>query len=146
LFVQLFEFSKSENNDISAVELEFIITVAEVFKIPDEEHIRLKEFIINSMDNMLSSDKILVIDSNKKFKHERVKHLYKESLDGQIRILFVISAGLYLFRYTGKSEMYLNGQIIQNEKVYIFNTGSAIRNPLISPVYYSDVVGVFMKT
>jgi ABC transport system ATP-binding/permease protein len=140
---QLFEFSKSNNNLISGLELEFIITVAEVFNIPDEEHIRLKEFVVNDFENSLHSDKILVIDSNIDFEHERVKHLYKDSLEGQVRVLFVISAGIYLFRYTGSGEMYLNGQIVQNNKVYIFNTGSAIRNQHISPIYYSDIVGCF---
>ena len=140
---QLFEFAKSENNDISQLELEFILTIAEVFNIPDEEHIRMKEFIVNSFDELLNSDKILVIDGNKDFSHPRVKHLYKESMEGQIRVLFVISAGIYLVRYVGSSEMYLNGQFIQNDKVFIFNTGSAIRNQQISTIYYSDIVRCF---
>ena len=33
---QLFEFAKADHNELSSQELEFILTVAEVFRIPDE--------------------------------------------------------------------------------------------------------------
>ena len=141
---QLFEFAKSDGNEITHQELEFIITVAEIFHIPDEEHLRIKEFVINSFDYMVNSDKILLIDNNKNFSHPRVKHYYSESLEGQIRILYILSAGMYLFRFIGKSEMFFNGQLLQQDKVYVLNTGSSIRNPHISPIYYSDIVSCFI--
>ena len=79
---QLFEFAKSDSNDVTKQELEFIITVAEIFHIPDEEHLRIKEFVINSFDSMLNSDKILLIDNNTNFEHPRVKHYYSERYQG----------------------------------------------------------------
>jgi len=43
----------------------------------------------------------------------------------------------------GQGEMYLNGQILPQDKVFVFNTGSSLRNPQIKPIYYSDVVSRF---
>lgn len=143
ILFQLFEFSKSNQGSISGLELEFIISVADMFHIPDEEHIRIKEFVVNSFNDRLNSNKILIIDSNKDFSHPRVKHMKVESLKGQIRVLHILWAEMYLIRYIGESGIYLNGQPLQDDKVFVLNPGSAIRNPKGNPIYFSDIVNCF---
>ncbi|NBC83218.1 MAG: ATP-binding cassette domain-containing protein [Bacteroidetes bacterium] len=144
VLVNLFEFVKSDSTKISEQEYEFISTVANTFNIEDDEHNRIRDFTILPSENLPDSSQILSINSNENFTHENVRHIYNENLNGEIRVLHISSANLYLARYFGNKEMYLNGQLLVPDKVYVLNTGSSIRNPQIKPVYYSDVVSTFI--
>ncbi|MDP4273209.1 MAG: ATP-binding cassette domain-containing protein [Bacteroidota bacterium] len=142
---QLLEFVKSDNHqtdEITEQEFAFISTVADTFNIPEIEYKRIKSFVLNPFEQVPNSSKIAVIDNNRDFVSEKTKHIYSEFLEGQIRILNVASTNMYLIRYIGKSEMYMNGQLLQHDKVYVFNIGASIRNPQITPIYYSDIVGI----
>ena len=146
VLVQLLEFVKSDLPAIESVtdqELEFLTTVAEVFKIPKEEFKLIHDFVLSSLDNLPSSNKIVIINNERNFKHSQVRHIYSDALEGQIRVMQVQSANMFLIRYMGNSELYLNGQLLTHDKVYVFNTGSSLRNPQIKPIYFSDVVSFF---
>ncbi|HEY4785533.1 MAG TPA: ATP-binding cassette domain-containing protein [Bacteroidales bacterium] len=146
VLVQLLEFVKSDQPAFEGVteqELEFLTTVAEVFKIPNQEFKLIHDFILNPAGKLPDSNKIVIINDQKVFHHHRVRHIYSESLEGQVRVLQVQSANMFLIRYMGNSELYLNGQLLTQDKVYVFNTGSSLRNPQITPIYFSDVVSFF---
>jgi ABC transport system ATP-binding/permease protein len=146
VLVQLLEFVKSDtihSEDITEQEFAFIATVSDTFNIPRTEYSNIKDFVLFPPDKLPESNDVAIINSSKEFIHGQTRHLYSESIEGHIRILNVSSAGIYLLRYLGESEMYLNGQLLQHDKVFIFNTGSSIRNPQIRPIYYSDIVGLF---
>lgn len=140
VLIQLLEFVKSDSEEITPQEMEFINTVAETFNVPDEEYKEIKDFVLFSFSQVPDSSLILLIDNNKDYEHEHTKHIFVEGLKGQIRVLHVPSTKMYFIRYMGENEMYLNGQMIQQDKVYVFTNGSSIRNQLIKPIYYSDVV------
>lgn len=140
VLIQLLEFVKSDSEQITQQEMEFINTVAETFNIPEDEYNEIKDYVLFSFDQVPSSSDILLIDHNEKFSHEKTKHIYIEGLEGQIRVLHVPSTKMYFIRYIGENEMYLNSQLIQQDKVYVFTNGSSIRNQLINNIYYSDVV------
>lgn len=143
VLIQLLEFVKSDSQEITNQEMEFINTVAETFNIPEEEYEEIKNFVLFSFDQVPASNLILLIDNNKEFRHKTTKHIFLEGLQGQIRILHVPSTKMYFIRYIGENEIYLNGQLIQQDKVYVFTYGSSIRNPLIKTIYYSDVVSEY---
>jgi ABC-type multidrug transport system ATPase subunit/uncharacterized tellurite resistance protein B-like protein len=143
VLVRLFEFVNSDDDSISEQEFEFIKTVAECFYIEDEEYTRIREFTINPFDDMPNSSKILIIDNNLKHKGQKNKLIYSEFLEGQLRVLHVSTANIYLMRYIGVNEMYLNGQLLQEDKVHVLYTGSSIRNHHIKPIYFSDIVSAF---
>jgi ABC-type multidrug transport system ATPase subunit len=143
VLVRLFEFVNSDDDEISEQEFEFIKTVAECFYIEDEEYNRIREFTINPFDDIPNSSKILIIDNNLKHRGQKNKHIYSEFLEGQLRILHVSTANIYLMRYIGVNEMYLNGQLLQEDKVHVLYTGSSIRNHHIKPIYFSDIVSAF---
>jgi len=145
VLVQLLEFVKSENNEINRQEHEFIKTVSDTFLIESKDFKNLQNFVLFPFDKLPQTESILVVDSNQQFKNPKVKHIYSEFLSGQIRVLYIQPANMYLFRYMGYNEMYLNGQLLQQDKIYVFNTGSSIRNPQIKPIYYSDIVSSFHK-
>jgi ABC-type multidrug transport system ATPase subunit len=146
VFVQLLEFVKSDQplfETVTEQELEFLTTVAGVFKIPENEFKLIFEFTLNSSEKLPSSNKIVVINNNRDFRHNDVRHIYSESLEGQVWVLHVQSGNMFLIRYMSNSELYLNGQLLAQDKVYVFNTGSSLRNPYIKPIYFSDVVTFF---
>lgn len=143
VLVRLLEFIKSDSEVISEQELEFVETVADTFNIPSEEYIRIKAFVLYGFDRIPNSSRILVIDNNESFTHEKVKHLLRAGLQGQIRIFNLNFSNMFLFRYLGQKELYLNGQLIQLDKVYLLNPGSAVRSSRVQPIYYSDIVSIF---
>lgn len=143
VLVRLLEFIKSDSEVISEQELEFVETVADTFNIPSEEYVRIKAFVLYGFDRIPNSSRILVIDNNENFTHEKVKHLLRPGLQGQIRIFNLNFSNMFLFRYLGQKELYLNGQLIQLDKVYLLNPGSAVRSSRVQPIYYSDIVSIF---
>ena len=143
VLVRLLEFIKSDSEVISEQELEFVETVADTFNIPNEEYIRIKAFILYGFDRIPNSSRVLVVDNNQSFTHEKVKHLYSAGLQGQIRIFNLNFSNMFLFRYLGEKELFINGQLIQFDKIYLLNPGSAIRSSRITPLYYSDIVEIF---
>lgn len=143
VLINLLEFVKSDTGDITEQEMAFVTTVAETFNISNEEFNLIKDFVLFPSQTVPVSDKILIISHSQENIASQTKHLVSEGLKGQIWILHVATSNIYLMRYIGEAEVYLNSQLIQQDKVYAFDTGSSIRNPKIKPVYYSDIVNRF---
>jgi ABC transport system ATP-binding/permease protein len=145
VLVQLLEFCKSEGAEISQLELEFIQAVSESFNVDVTEHELIKSFILNPFSQIPNSAGILVIDRDEEPEYKEYKHLVNHDVHGQIWVLFVHSAGMYFVKFSKTGELYMNGQLLQEDKVYPFNPGSSLRDPKSSPIYYSDVIKQFFK-
>lgn len=141
---QLLEFIKSDNLQASSQEMEFISTVSDTFNIPDTDFELIRDFVLS---NGILEDKIeyLIVDCNReKEPGKHIKHIFRENLVGQIRFIHIASTNLYFVKYSGQAELYMNGQLLEPYKTYPLNTGSSLRNQQIAPVYYSDVVSLFV--
>ncbi len=143
VLVQLFEFVKSNTGEISDQELAFITAVSDSFYIPNEEQEIIRYFTLNTFDTIPSDKHLLVVNNSRIPQSSKNKHIYAECLTGNIWIIYVPSAGMYFLRYIGENELFLNGQMIQQDKVFTLNTGTSIRNHLIKPLYFSDIVSIF---
>ena len=143
VLINLLEFIKDDKNIIADQAIEFINTVAQSFNISPPEYENMKGFVLSPFNHIPDSDNILIIENNPDFPSYETKHIYRELLEGQIRILRISDVNMYLMRYIGKNEMYLNSQLIQQDKVYVFDNGTSLRNPRIKPVYFSDMVSSF---
>jgi ABC-type multidrug transport system ATPase subunit len=143
VLLRLLEFIHS-SFEISEQEYEFVSTVAETFNISSEEFRQCMEFVQNKAEVIPDSEMMLVIDNNKDGSYSQTKHIFNESVHGQIRVLCVASVNMYAIRYFGHSELLLNGQIVTQEKVYILTEGSSIRSSKVSPIYYSDIISAFL--
>lgn len=143
VLIQLFEFSKSDGDVVTDQELEFIKTVSDTFNISIEEYNTIESFVIFSFDKLPSSPDVLILDNKEDFSHPETKHLVVKPLIGQIRVLNIPSANMYALRYMGDSELYMNGQLLQQDRVFVFNPGSSIRDPKTQPIYYSDIISQF---
>lgn len=145
VLVRLIEFINS-SNEISAQEYEFVSTVAETFNIDELEFSLCMNFVTAKHDSIPDSSKILVINNSKTNPfNNSTKHIFSENISGQVRVLYIPSVNMYSLRYFGDSELYLNGQIINKDKVYILTEGSSIRSSKVAPIYYSDIISSFLS-
>lgn len=143
VLVRLLEFIYS-NNDISPQELEFVTTVGETFNISDEEFKRIVEFVQSKADAVQDSPFLLVIDRKDAKPNFNVKHIQSVHLEGQIRVVHIPSVSMYVMKYFGTDALYLNGQVLSQDKLYILTEGSSIRSPRVHPIYYSDIISRFL--
>jgi len=144
VLLRLLEFINS-NTEISEQEFEFVNTVAETFNIVDEEFKRCMSFIQAKENAVPDSSNILIIDNQTTNSYKETKHIYAEGINGQARILWIPSVNIYALLYFGKSDLYLNGQILTSGKVFILTPGSSLRSSKVKPVYYSDILSAFLS-
>jgi ABC-type multidrug transport system ATPase subunit len=145
VLIRLIEFINS-NENVSSQELEFVDTVASTFNIDDAEYKTCLKFINSKTAYEFSCPHTLVIDSKVPENIGESKFHLSDSLSGQIEVLYIPSVAMYIFRYFGHSEIYLNGQEVKENRVYIFTQGSSIRSTKLQPIFYSDVVGSFLAS
>ena len=143
--IQVLEFCKSGGQEVSRLELGFISTLAEGLNITPEEYEYIERFVLNPFTNIPATPNLLIINGIKDFDAKEVKHVVRELLKGNIWILFVPSVKMYFVRFTGSGELSMNGQLLQEDKVYPFSQGSAIKGYKITPIYYWDVTMQFLK-
>jgi ABC-type multidrug transport system ATPase subunit len=141
---QLLEFIKSDKLEASSQEMEFISTVSDTFNIPDEDFDLTRDFVLSDGDLEDNIEYLVVDDKRENGAGAYIKHIYRENLIGQIRFVHIKSTNLYFVKYIGLAELNMNGQLLEPYKTYPLNTGSSLRNQLIAPVYYSDVVSLFV--
>ena len=143
--IQVLEFCKSGGQEVSNLELGFISTLAEGLNISCEEYMLIESFVLNVFANIPDTSNLLIINSYKVFELKGAKHAYKDLLKGHIWILFVPSVNKYFVRFIGSGELSMNGQLLQEDKVYPFSQGSSIKGYKITPIYYWDVTMQFLK-
>ncbi len=143
--IQVLEFCKSGGQEVSQLELGFISTLAEGLNITTEEYEFIERFVLNPFNNIPLTPNLLIINNIKDFDHKDAKYVYKELLKGHIWVLFVPSVKMYFVRFTGSGELSMNSQLLQEDKVYPFSQGSAIKGYKITPIYYWDVTMQFLK-
>jgi ABC transport system ATP-binding/permease protein len=143
--IQALEFCKSGGQTVSQLELGFISTLAEGLSITPVEYKFIESFVLNPFTDIPSTPDLLIINGIKNFEHKKAKHAYKDLLKGHIWILFLPSVNKYFIRFIGSGELSMNGQLLQEDKVYPFSQGSSIKGYKITPIYYWDVTMQFLK-
>lgn len=145
VLIRLLEFVKPEEGEVTEQEMAFISTVSETFFVPESEFTLLKDFVLNPFDQIFPHPNLLVINNDKNYEKLGIKHIYSENILDEIKIVFVESANILFLRYKGNHELYLNGHLVQSDKIFVLNNGSSIRNSKIKPIYFSDIVGRFAQ-
>ncbi|NOU60300.1 ATP-binding cassette domain-containing protein [Marinifilum caeruleilacunae] len=143
VLIQLLEFLNSED-EISEQEFAFVETVADTFNLPKEGYERLRNFVLNDFDQIQRSSRLLTI-SNSESNYEIGEHYYSPGLIGKIKILRLQTVDMFVMRFKGIDELFMNGQSLSPERVHVLSQGSSIRNPKIDPIYFSDIVGTFYR-
>ena len=143
--IQVLEFCKSGGGEVSQLELGFVSTLAEGLNITTEEYEFIEKFVLNSFSHIPATSNLLIINGIANFESGDAKHVFKDQLKGHIWVLFVPSVQMYFVRFTGCGELSMNGQLLQDEKVYPLSQGAAIKGYKITPIYYWDVTMQFLK-
>jgi ABC-type multidrug transport system ATPase subunit len=80
------------------------------------------------------------------YEKRTAKYIAAPNLEGVIRILRVPGVNLHFLKYQGPVKAYqISGQTIVPNRFYILNQGTSIRGGKIKPIYYSDIIGNFLK-
>lgn len=141
---RLFELVNADKS-ISEQEHEFATTVAETFNISKDEFNSIKKFVTTEDVYHLDIQEVLTIDNNEKSSFGKGKHIHSEFLNGQLAILRIPSEEMYMIRYRGDMDVYLNGVILTTERVNTFANGSVVRISRGGSIYYSDIVSKFLS-
>ncbi|MEZ5001366.1 MAG: TerB family tellurite resistance protein, partial [Bacteroidales bacterium] len=76
VLVQLLEFCKSDSNEVSEDELEFIRAVADTFNVELNEFELISGFVLNPFERVPESSNILLIDNDNTSEYKEVRHVY----------------------------------------------------------------------
>ncbi len=143
VLVRLYELVNADKK-FTSQRMAIISTVADVFKIEKNEKADIQYFVTGNSPEETNAKNFLVINDSGN-NPAGFRYLPTEKLDGEILILNIPSVGLYFFKYTGSEDIFLNGLIISNGRIYLFASGSTIKLPKGMPIYYSDVVSHYLQ-
>ncbi len=145
IIIQLIDFI-SYGKDITANELDFLMTVALALNISENEYKNIKSFIIDPVSRVHEKEKLLLINNSQTTKFRKIKHIYNPKLSGELMFLNILSTKSFILRYTGDRNLYLNGQPVYPKQTYLFDNGSTVKGEGLNSVYYSEVFGYFNDT
>ncbi len=139
-------FSEKANNaaEFSNTIADAAKTVSEGLLIENEEYENCAAFIIDKFYNVPSKEGLLIINDDRNFIEGGIRHVQKDKLSGQIFVLKIKRADIYLFQYVGKAQLHCNGKYIFPRYVYFLPRGGSITGEGISPLYYSDIVSGYI--
>jgi ABC-type multidrug transport system ATPase subunit len=131
--------------EITSNELEFLETVSQAFNISHLEFQNIRSFILNSVNDIPDKGRVMIVNGNNVNEYSGMKHLFRENLKDSILLLHIESTNTYILKYSGKEDLFLNGQNIFPGQTYTFDHGSTIRGLGTETIYYNDVSTVFTE-
>ena len=143
VLVRLFELVNSDKN-FTPQRMAIIDTAAEVFNVSKEEYNAISSFVIENQPEKHDFADILFIHAEK-LPNKNSHFIQSPQLNGSIIILRVKSVDLYFLRYTGDSELLLNGLPINKQRIYLFANGSVLKQPKGKPIFYTDIAAKFLS-
>ena len=139
--VRLFELI-NVNQKFTEQRIAILNTVSDVFKLDSQEYKDIETFGINNNHDKSSCPSILTINNN--INCSDSEDVENANNNDEIFILRIPSVELYFLRYTGNSDVFLNGLPIDNKRIYLFARGSSVKPSKGKPFFYSDIVSHFM--
>ncbi|MBL56643.1 MAG: ABC transporter [Flavobacteriales bacterium] len=137
VLIRLLEFTFSGN--YSDQEIEFVTTVAETFNISGDEFRESMAFVVSNDNKIPDNENFLIIHQAENDEYKKAKVIHNTYLEGAVKILRLEDSGNYIAKYCGDEAIYINGQIIDNNRVYFLAHGSSIRSKKLKPIYFSDI-------
>lgn len=140
--IRLLEFVK---NTVTDKELDFINTVAETFNILEQEYTDLKTFVLYSEEQIADKSQFMIIGSQEiPTELASAKFIFEKNLKGVIEIIRMKSTNLLFFKYKGDDALYMNSSQVIPNRTYLLGNGTVIKNPKITPIYFSDISSRFI--
>jgi ABC-type multidrug transport system ATPase subunit len=122
---------------------EILNFLVENFKISETEYLNCKGFISNKLYNIPDKQKLLIISSDA-YPELGIHFIPKNDFQGQLYVLYIESTNTLLFNYKGNGTLLFNNQAIFSDQIYFFNKGSSIKGEGFEPIYYNEVLRIFL--
>jgi ABC transport system ATP-binding/permease protein len=142
LIIKIIELVYADN-EISDRQANLIFYIGQALKIPQHVVDSLQAFVIGQDIEEFSPKNTLIIDEGSG--HYDGPRLIEKDLTGLIAIIRLPEAETYFIKYLGITTLYLNSIILKSRKIDVFPTGSTIRGDKVGPIYYSDIIGKFLR-
>src|SRR5690606_31855611 len=142
LIVKIIELIYADR-EISERQANLIFYISQALKIPKHVTDALQSFVKGQDIEEFTSRNILVIDEGSG--NYFGPRIIEKNLTGLIAILRLPEAETYFIKYLGITTLYLNSIILKSRKIDVFPTGSTIRGDKVGPIYYSDIIGKFLR-
>jgi ABC-type multidrug transport system ATPase subunit len=139
VLIRMLEFIHRDD-DVTDNELKFVGTVSDSFHIEPHEYELLNSFVESKSSDLPDGPEHIYYHSEALPDFQFAKFELSEGLDALIHAVYVPSVKILFFKYYGKDELYINGQIVANDKAHVFNTGSTIRTAKSAQLFYSDLI------
>ncbi|MCH7513863.1 MAG: ATP-binding cassette domain-containing protein [Bacteroidetes bacterium] len=131
---------------ITQKEDDLVKAIAKAIHTDEQEVEEFKIFIAGRSPDDMKGKKFIVLTDKSETLSGDVKFQIREGLDSDcICFIHVESSDSYFLKYLGSAELLLNNIILISGQIKVFPAGSAIRGRRMEPVYYSDIVSVFLK-
>ncbi|MDX2432037.1 MAG: ATP-binding cassette domain-containing protein [Bacteroides sp.] len=143
-FKKFFSDTASQGIEFSDTIADAVRTIADGLLITSDEYDNCSAFIGDKFYQVPNKERLLIVSDDPEFMEGEVKHLQRDGLPGQILILIIARAKIYLFQYVGRARLESNERYIFPRHVYILPPGGAIRGEGFSPIYYSDIVSGYI--
>lgn len=147
VFIKFIEFIEEINKSLGTgsieqkdYEVEFYRIIRTSFKISEDDYRYLFGFLLNPFSSSFHDADFLIIGSESYVEGKQNKKIIREKLEGSILVLHLKSIDLFIGRYLGTDDLYLNGHYIIPNQSFILNTGAILKNQKIAPIYYTDIV------
>ena len=152
VFLQLIEFA-FEDGMISEQEKTIIDIVSRTFNISKKEYDNAIAFMIGRSYDDVSSDCILIIESDNPehsgarlySNYEKWRHIRLKGFKGHLVVLHIETTGTLLFTYDGPQVLYFKGRDIIACRPYLLERGVNIKGQGIDPIYYSKIYKKFVS-
>lgn len=151
VFLRLMELIIADQN-LSAKEEEFASLVALNFNLDQKDVSNLTNFMFHPNEDKIDKSKLLRLDNkaqswpeNSEKPKDETKHFHVENLFGNIMVLYLETVGLFVFRYDGPLNLFLEGSRIIPNKFYLLNPGSIIKGPNIESIYEAEITRSFVQ-
>ncbi len=146
VLIRLLELVNSDKN-FTPQRMSIIDTVSTVFNIEKEEYQLIESVVLkDNLSDIVSDINLLVAkEGTLPAEHTQSKYLQLEHFSGELYFIRVSSVDMYFVKYAGHEDLLLNGLPIKPLQVYLFSHGSTIKLAHSSPLYYSDVAGMYLN-
>lgn len=130
-----------QDGNPSELELAFIKTIRDTFKINDHDFELIFNLLQNNIDLTKIPDDCLVIHANA---NDSKNEILLKGLDAPIICIHIKGNDILFFKYLGEEEIYLNGQVIDRKKSHIFPQGTTVNTSKSERLYQVDVFNYFL--
>ncbi|HRJ28318.1 MAG TPA: ATP-binding cassette domain-containing protein [Cyclobacteriaceae bacterium] len=133
------------DDTITPREDDLLKLICKSFNVSNENLESIKTFLAGKESAHLDHPALLIVDGMDDTAFKHALHIKRNHLKGFIEFLYISEAELYLVKYIGMSEVYLNGVPFRSGSIQVLSVGSTLRWDKDEPIYYGDVLSRFKR-